>query len=53
LRKNEIINKKSFEELRLNLGNISKNELKEFGKYVKLEGSKKMKEIYGIIKANF
>jgi predicted transcriptional regulator of viral defense system len=53
LRKNEIINEKSIEELRLNLGNLSKNELKEFGKYVKLEGSKKMKKIYGIIKANF
>jgi len=53
LRKNEIIDKESIEELRLNFGNLSKNELKEFGKYVKLEGSKKMKEIYGIIKANF
>jgi len=53
LRKKEIIDKKSIEELRLNFENFSKKELKEFEKYVKLEGSKKMREIYGIIKANF
>ena len=53
LRKNEIVNEKSIEELRLNLENISKNELKELKKYIELEGSKKMREIYGIIKANF
>lgn len=53
LRKNELINKKSIEELRLNIKNVSTNELKELKKYIDLEGSKKMKEIYGIIEANF
>ena len=51
LRKNEIVDESSI-EFRLNLKNISKNEFKELEKYIKLEGSKKMKEIYGIIKAN-
>jgi predicted transcriptional regulator of viral defense system len=53
LRKNEIIDKKSIEELRLNFENISKKDFKEFEKYVKMESSKKMKEIYGIVKTNF
>jgi predicted transcriptional regulator of viral defense system len=46
LRKNSLINKKTVEELRLNLDNFDKLDLKEFKKYSQLEGSKKMKEIF-------
>lgn len=45
LRKNHIVEKKSFEELRLNLDNLSKKDREEIGKYVKIEGSRKMAEI--------
>ncbi len=46
LRKNTIISKDFFMSLRLNVEQISKNDLKEFGSYVELEGSKKMHEIF-------
>ncbi len=45
LRKNHIIGKESFKELRLNLDNLSAKDKKEIGKYAKIEGSKKMAEI--------
>lgn len=45
LRKNTLINKKSIEELRLNLDHFKKNEIAEFKKYIAIEGSKKMKFI--------
>lgn len=45
LRKNIIVNKESFDELRLNLINLKANDLKEFKQYVAIEGSKKMKEV--------
>lgn len=46
LRKKIILNKKMIKELRLNLDNITSKEKKEFKKYINLEGSKKMREIY-------
>lgn len=46
LRKNAIINKESAMALRLNLGEFKKEDIKELEKYVKIEGSKKMKEIF-------
>lgn len=49
LRKNEILNKESFKELRLNLKEVSKKDKKELESFVKLEGSKKMKEILNYI----
>lgn len=44
-RKNSIIDKKSFLALRLNLENLDKKDLIELEKYVKIEKSKKMREI--------
>lgn len=46
LRKKIILNKRTAEELRLNLENFNEKEKKELKKYVDLEGTKKMKEIY-------
>lgn len=46
LRKNILINKKTIDELRLNLDEFTKKDIAEFKKFVKLEGSKKMKEIF-------
>lgn len=45
LRKNLLINKKTIEELRLNMHNFSKSDFKELENYSEIEGSKKMKEI--------
>lgn len=45
LRKNSIADKEAFLELRLNLDNLNKKDLNELGKYIKIEGSKKMREI--------
>ena len=45
LRKNLLINEKAVEELRLNLENLVVTDLKEFKKYLHLEGSKKMRKI--------
>jgi predicted transcriptional regulator of viral defense system len=44
-RKNIIVNRESIEELRLNLDKFSKKDKKEFEKYVRLEGSRKLNEI--------
>lgn len=46
LRKNILVNKKSVEELRLNLESFNRKDIKELEKYVKLENSKKIKEIF-------
>jgi predicted transcriptional regulator of viral defense system len=46
LRKNILVNAESTEELRLNLENLNKKDWLELKKYIKLEGSKKMKQIY-------
>jgi len=45
LRKNILTKKKAFRELRLNLDNLDRNDLKELKKYSKIDGSKKIKEI--------
>lgn len=49
LRKNLLVNKKAFEELRINLENLTKSDLKELKKYIKIENSKKMKEIFNYL----
>ncbi len=49
LRKNSLIDKRAVEELRLNLNNFNKSDLKEFEKYFQLEGSKKMEEIFNLL----
>ena len=49
LRKNLLINKNAFEELRLNSENLTKEDLKELEKYIKIEGSKKMEEIFNYL----
>lgn len=49
LRKNKITDVKSIEELRLNLGNLTKIDIREFKSYIKLEGSRKMKEVYNYL----
>ncbi len=46
LRRNLIINKASAEELRLNLDVFGASDKKELMGYIKIEGSKKMEEIY-------
>ena len=46
LRKDILINKDSLKELRLNLENFNKKDIKEFETYLKLNSSKKMKEIF-------
>lgn len=44
-RKNSLISEESVKELRLNLSEFGKADKKELGDYVKLDGSKKMKNI--------
>lgn len=46
LRKDILTNKDSLKELRLNLENFNKKDIKEFKTYLKLNSSKKMKEIF-------
>lgn len=46
LRKREILNKKMVGELRLNLENFSAKDIKELKKYVDIESSQKMKQIF-------
>lgn len=48
-RKNSILGKKSADELRLNLSGINKADKKELEIYIKLERSKKMKEIFNYL----
>ncbi len=45
LRKNILINKRSVQELRLNLGVIAEKDKKEFNRYIKIEKSYKMSQI--------
>jgi len=49
LRKNIISNKDSFLELRLNIEILKKKDIREFKKYVEIEGSKSMKMIYNYL----
>lgn len=51
LRKNSLINKRVFEELRINLENLTKSDLKEIEKYIKIENSKRMREIFNYLLA--
>ena len=46
IRKNLLINKETAKELRLNIEGFSKKEIKELDKYIKIEGSLKMKNIF-------
>lgn len=46
LRKNLLINQKAFLETRINLDNLSSEDLRELKKYINLEGSEKMKRIF-------
>lgn len=49
LRKGEVVNTDAFDELRLNLEVLTEKDKKELKKYIEMEGSKKMKEIFGFI----
>ncbi|MFH1452438.1 MAG: hypothetical protein ABIH00_00440 [Armatimonadota bacterium] len=49
LRKNILKNKESIDELRLNMSAFNKKDLSEFKKYLKIENSKKMKEIFNLL----
>lgn len=49
LRKNNLPVKEAVEELRLNLEHLTKSDIKEFKKYIKLEESKKMEKISDFI----
>jgi len=49
LRKNLLINKRTVEELRLNLNNFNKDDLNEFKKYIQIENSKRIKEIFNYL----
>jgi hypothetical protein len=50
LRKNILSDRKSLKELRLNLENFFKKDWKELEKYIKLERSKKMNDIFNNLK---
>lgn len=50
LRKNLIVNRSAFDELRINKENLSREDLKELKKHILLEGSKKMKDIFDYFK---
>ncbi|OQB09271.1 MAG: hypothetical protein BWY21_00845 [Parcubacteria group bacterium ADurb.Bin216] len=50
LRKNILNKDDSLAELRLNLENVLPRDWKEFGRYVDIEGSEKMKSIYDYLK---
>lgn len=50
LRKNTIVSPESVAGLRLNLSQLNRREKAELGKYVAIEGSKKMRAIYRLIK---
>jgi len=49
LRKREIINKEAFKELRLNLSELSPEDKEELKRYIKKEGSEKMREIFSLL----
>ena len=46
LRKNSILDKKAIEELRINIEVFNNKDKKEIEKYIKLEGTKKLKNIF-------
>ena len=46
LRKNVLPNKDAIRELRLNVENLSRSDIKELRRYIALEGSKKLKKIF-------
>ena len=46
LRKNILVNFKAFQALRLNIENLKKKDIKELKKYINIEGSSKMMDIY-------
>lgn len=50
LRKNVIASPESLNDLRLNLSQLNRSEKGELGKYTAIEGSKKMRAIYRLIK---
>jgi predicted transcriptional regulator of viral defense system len=49
LRKDALFNKDQFKELRLNLENITKKDIRELREFVYLEKSKRMKEIFNFL----
>ncbi len=49
LRKNVLPNKEAVKALRLNVENLNRADIKEFKKYVVLEGSKKLKTIFNYL----
>lgn len=49
LRKNNLANRESVKELRLNIENFIDKEKKEIKKYIKIEGSEKMKQIFNYL----
>ncbi|MFH0791996.1 MAG: hypothetical protein V1905_02170 [bacterium] len=51
LRKNSIIGRGAVDGLRLNLDGLNGNDKKELMNYIKIEGSKKMREIYNYLLA--
>ncbi|MCK5123112.1 MAG: hypothetical protein KAQ87_03115 [Candidatus Pacebacteria bacterium] len=51
-RKNILFNEKQIDELRLNLDNLTKKDIKELEKYIKLEKSKKMRMIFDYLIKN-
>ena len=49
LRKNVLPNKEAVIELRLNVENLTRSDIKEIRKYIALEGSKKLKKIFNYL----
>jgi len=49
LRKNVLLNKETVSELRLNIENLNRSDIKELKRYVDLEGSKKLKNIFNYL----
>ncbi|MEA2113258.1 MAG: hypothetical protein U9P63_01190 [Patescibacteria group bacterium] len=49
LRKNVLLHKTAIKELRLNLVDFRKKDIKELKRYIKLEGSKKMADIFNCL----
>jgi predicted transcriptional regulator of viral defense system len=49
LRKNVLPNKETVSELRLNVENLTRSDIKEVRRYIALEGSKKLKKIFNYL----
>ena len=49
LRKNLLLDEKAVKELRLNLDNINAGDMRELKRYINLEGSGKMKNIFNLL----